>query len=479
MKKSILPTLIPCLFVLLFFSNSGQAAEPPTQVLIDSYQRFLGTPPETKKTRTFTLTAKESQLAIGKGNPTEVWAYNNQVPGPILRVNRGDDVTVNFNNQLPQATTIHWHGVRVPNNMDGVPMVTQNPVAPGKDFTYQFRMLDSGTYWFHPHLRSHEQVERGLYGVLIVESPEDPVYDQEWVWVLDDWLLTPQGAIEESFSQRELDSGGRLGNLLTINGKEQPNFTARAGERIRIRIINASNARNYRLDFGDARSEIFAVDGNQVGRTQSVKAFDIAPGNRIDVDLTIPIGAEGTVINVANEFFHREARGSVSPGPQTLASVNIVGQVDSKKVFAVPTRSDVPEWQSAYESTVDFSYDFNSSINWSALWDGGPFSYYVINGKRYGEHKVTQLKYGQFYHLRFTNGTGLYHPIHLHGMFFKVLSRNGVKVDEPYFRDTALLDYNGSIEIGIVPVDVGKWMLHCHLLEHSALGMMTLVEVRK
>ena len=138
----------------------------------------------------------------------------------------------------------------------------------------------------------------------------------------------------------------------------------------------------------------------------------------------------------------------------------------------------MPDWKNAQDTPVDFTYDFDSIINWGFLWNGRPQADFVINKKRYGEHKVTQLKKNKFYHLKFTNATGLYHPVHIHGMFFKVLSRNGVKVDEPYFRDTVLLDYNGSIEIGVVPVDNGKWMLHCHLLEHSALGMMTLVEVR-
>jgi FtsP/CotA-like multicopper oxidase with cupredoxin domain len=467
-------------FVVLLLLGNGPVAMANTQNFVEAYDRFLGQTPNSSTVQVFELTAKPTELKIGNGKATTVWAYNGQIPGPTLRAKQGQSFKVSFKNELPEPTTIHWHGVRVPNGMDGVPGVTQKPVAPGETFVYEFQALDSGTYWFHPHVRSHEQVERGLYGVLIVESPEDPVYDREWVWVLDDWLLDDQGAIDDSFSKKDLDTGGRLGSLLTINGKDRPEYSASAGERVRIRIINSSNARNYQLDFKGARAKIFAVDGNLTGQTLVVEDFDIAPGNRIDVDLTIPDDVAGdSTIEVANRFFHREARGGVLEGPQILAGIKISGRVDGKNDFQIPTHGRVPGWDDAHETEVDFTYEFNTEINLGLLWNGGPAAYFVINGKQYGEHEITPLKHRQFYHLRFTNGTGLYHPIHIHGMFFKVLSRNGTKVNEPYFRDTVLLDYDGSIEIGVVPVDEGKWMLHCHLLEHSALGMMTLVEVKK
>ena len=471
-----------CVYLYALFcisiSTSALAQRDPNKVL--TYEHFLGQTPNTGAVKSFELNASVSKLTIAGAKPTTLWSYNKKVPGPVLRVQQGDQVKITFRNNLPEPTTTHWHGMRVPNAMDGVPGVTQAPVAPGGTFVYQFQALDAGTYWFHPHMRSHEQVERGLYGVLIVESIDDPVYDQEWVWVLDDWLLTSQGAVEDSFGVRDLDTGGRLGNVLTINGKNKPAFEAKAGERIRIRIINASNARNYKLDFGAAVSNkegvIFAVDGNLTALPLQINGFEIAPGNRIDIDLTVPTGNIKR-IPIVNTFFHREARGNVSTGLETLATINIVGQTQTPKSFDIPKHERMPNWSSAHQLPIDYSYDFSTKINFGFLWNGGPTVHFVINEKRYGEHEVTQLKHRKFYHLRFTNGTGLYHPIHLHGMFFKVLSRNGVQVNEPFFRDTALLDYDGSIEIGVVPVDLGKWMLHCHLLEHSALGMMTLVEV--
>jgi len=456
----------------------GPIVSADKDIFVKDYDLFLGSAPSSNEVRQFELTATSTELVIGNGKATNVWAYNGQIPGPVLRVKQGEMISISFKNELPQATTIHWHGVRVPNDMDGVPGVTQKPVAPGETFQYRFKALDSGTYWFHPHMRSHEQVERGLYGVLIVESPTDPVYDQEWVWVLDDWLLDEDGAIDESFSKRALDTGGRLGNLLSVNGKEQPAYTARSGERVRIRIINSSNARNYSLSFKGSDAKIFAVDGNITGQPLDVDNFVIAPGNRIDIDLTISNNLNASeLVEVSNTFFHREAEDDVHEGPAILATIRISGKADDLKKFPIPVHSRIPSWEGALETPVDFTYHFDTKINLGVLWNSGPGAYFEINGKQYGEHEVTQLRKHEFYHLRFTNGTGLYHPIHIHGMFYKVLSRDGVEVNEPFYRDTALLDYDSSIEVGVVPVDTGKWMLHCHLLEHSALGMMTLVEV--
>ena len=150
--------------------------------------------------RTFDIEAREAELALIDGGKLRVWAYNGSVPGPELRIRLGETLRVRFTNRLPQPTTIHWHGVRVPNAMDGVPYVTQPPVEPGGSFTYEFTPKDAGTFWFHPHVRSSEQVERGLYGVLVVEDRAPPPYTRDVVWVLDDWLLDETRQIFDRFN---------------------------------------------------------------------------------------------------------------------------------------------------------------------------------------------------------------------------------------------------------------------------------------
>ena len=170
-------------------------------------------------TREFALTAAPATLPLLDGQPLAVWAYNDQVPGPVLRVRLGETVRATLTNRLPQPTTIHWHGVRVPNAMDGVPGVTQSPVQPGETFVYEFTPKDAGTFWFHPHLHSSEQIERGLFGVLIVEDATPLPYARDVVWVLDDWLLTSTGEIFPEFNTRhDLAHDGRWGNVVTVNG---------------------------------------------------------------------------------------------------------------------------------------------------------------------------------------------------------------------------------------------------------------------
>jgi FtsP/CotA-like multicopper oxidase with cupredoxin domain len=142
-------------------------------------------PPATA-TREFDLRAAPTTTKLLDGRALKVWSYNGQVPGPVLRVRLGEEVVVRLKNDLPQPTTIHWHGVRVPNAMDGVPGITQAPVPPGGTFTYRFVPKDAGTFWFHPHVRGAEQVERGLYGVLIVDDAKTLPYSRDEVWVLDD-----------------------------------------------------------------------------------------------------------------------------------------------------------------------------------------------------------------------------------------------------------------------------------------------------
>ncbi|MEH6403685.1 MAG: multicopper oxidase family protein [Sneathiella sp.] len=470
------------LVFFLFFTigplHVSNAADQNTVTgYVKDYQDYIGAVIPTGRVKEFDLVAAPVKLSLGGGKVAMRWAYNGKIPGPVLRVKLGDRVRVNLTNNLPQDTTIHWHGVRVPNAMDGVPFLTQTPVKPSKSFTYDFMPQDSGTYWFHPHVRGHEQVERGLFGVLIVEAQDEPDYDQDLVWVLDDILTKEDGSFEDQFSLKLLDTGGRLGNILTVNGEATPTFKARAGERIRIRVVNSSNARNYRLSIPKLNALIIAVDGNPVGVLQKLDNFNIVPGNRIDIDLTVPLDFNGSIIDVSNSFFHREAGGNALAGPEIIARVQIEGSVATAKTFDAPTSDKVPSWEGAVDVAPHFEYEFNTGFNFDALWTDKGFVSFTINQKTYGEHDITALKNNNFYRMRFTNGTGLYHPVHIHGVFFKVLARDGKPVNEPYFRDTALLDYDGSLEIGIVPADLGEWLSHCHLLEHAALGMKATMNV--
>jgi FtsP/CotA-like multicopper oxidase with cupredoxin domain len=223
---------------------------------------------------------------VGAPHPdTAVWCYDGQVPGPEIRARQGDRLRIEFTNQLSDDTTVHWHGIRLPNGMDGVPHLTQEPVPPGGTFVYEFELPDAGTFWFHPHSRSWEQVERGLAGALIVEEPTPVAVDRDVVWLLDDWRLQRDGSISPDFgSLQDTTHAGRIGNTPTVNGRLRETFALRAGERIRFRLINAANGRIFGLEFTGHRSKVVALDGHPVEPHDPADGrVVLGPGQRVDL----------------------------------------------------------------------------------------------------------------------------------------------------------------------------------------------------
>jgi Multicopper oxidase len=179
--------------------------------------------------------AARASLIGGKYPETDVWAYNGAVPGPTLRVRQGEPVRIAVENRLDQDTTVHGHGIRLRNAMDGVPGLTQPPIRPGENFTYEFTPPDAGTFWYHSHASSVEQLGRGLAGALIVEEPAPVAVDRDPVWMLTDWRLTPDGALASSFgNSMEAAMSGHIGNVVTLNGAASGDQAVKAGERLRL-----------------------------------------------------------------------------------------------------------------------------------------------------------------------------------------------------------------------------------------------------
>ena len=418
--------------------------------------------------RAYDLTAAPATLPLVDGRALAVWAYNGQVPGPILRVTVGERLRVRFTNQLPQETTVHWHGVRLPNAMDGVPGLTQDPVRPGESFTYEFVPKDAGTFWFHPHLRSPEQIERGLFGVLVVDERTPPPWSQDVVWVLDDFLLGKDGAIDPRFvTPHDLMHDGRWGNVVTVNGRVDTSLAARPGERIRLRLLNAANGRVFRPDFAGLDAKVIAVDGMTTARPLDPAGFELAPGNRLDLDVTIPPARAGQQLRVVDRF--------LADRPIGLAWIRVDGEPVATPAFPSPAAAYVPAWKDALALAPTLSFALNAER-------GGPYGIaWTLNGVAgtgdHAHHHGGRLPLGRFSRVRFVNESFRLHPMHTHGMFFKVLARNGVPVDEPYWRDTTLVHAKEAVDVGMVPLDAGRWMMHCHILEHAEAGMMTTLDV--
>jgi FtsP/CotA-like multicopper oxidase with cupredoxin domain len=419
--------------------------------------------PPTASVRDFEIVAQPTRIPLLDGRSIDVWAYGGTVPGPTLRVRSGEGLRVRLVNRLPQETTIHWHGVRVPNAMDGVPGVTQPPVRPGETFTYEFTPKDSGTYWFHSHHRSSEQVERGLYGVLIVEDADPLPWSQDVVWVIDDWLVTAAGEIDAKFNtRRDLAFDGRWGNVMTVNGQTGSELAVDPGDRIRLRLLNPANGRVFRLDLGGLEARAIAVDGPYASAPFDPREFELAPGNRLDLDVTIRAADRGKRFIVSDVF-------TSTPQPLATVVVRDVAPVPTPE-FASPARARVPRWDGGEREPVALEYALDTRR-------GGEFGIeWTLNGEAFPA-RPAPLPLGKFSRLRFVNHSARLHPMHLHGQFFRLLARNGKRVEEGHWRDTVLVHAEETVDVGLVALDPGTWMMHCHVLEHAEAGMMALVQV--
>ena len=411
--------------------------------------------------REFGLVAEPTRATLAEGLEVEVWAYNGTVPGPELRIELGDTVVVNLDNRLPQATSIHWHGVRVPNAMDGVPGVNQDAIEPGDSFRYEFVPKDPGTFWFHSHNRGSEQIERGLYGSLVVVDPDEPVYDQDLVWMIDDWTLNSDGSLYESFNDmHDITHNGRWGNVVTANGTMSPTVTARPGEQIRLRMVNASNARVIAPEFDGAAPIGIAVDGMLARAPFDGDGFVLAPGNRIDIEFEMPDLPVSVFDNFNGEGFEI---GIFEPAGAPITSID--------RTVASPANTAVPDPAALSSTEIDHEYslDFLSSMM-SPEWS--------FNGRSYAETETFTVRSDELHTFRLKNDSQALHPIHFHGQFFMVTAVDGEPIDEGHFRDTVLVYPNQTIDIAMRATDKGLWAVHCHIQEHAEAGMMTLLEVQ-
>jgi FtsP/CotA-like multicopper oxidase with cupredoxin domain len=449
-------------------------ADPATALVHEFRAAYPTEVRERGAVRDYELSAAPAVLPLLDGRPLAVWAYDGQVPGPVLHAVVGERLRVHFTNRLPVDTTVHWHGVRVPNAMDGAPGVTQPPVRPGETFVYEFVPKDAGTFWFHPHLRSSEQVERGLFGVLIVHDREPLPYSRDVVWVLDDWRLGADGAIDPRFNTpHDLMHDGRWGNVVTVNGRQREVLDVRPGERIRLRLLNTANGRVFAPDLSPLSAQVIAVDGMYAARPLPPAGFELAPGNRLDLDVTIPADAAGRELVIVDRFTRQAL---------PLASIRVAGAPVPTPDFVSPAAAFVPGWSSALALPPAHTFELQAQR-------GGPYGItWTLNGAAYAapatdpadhsQHGSVAFPLGRFLRVRFANASYRLHPMHVHGMFFKVLARNGTPVDEPFWRDTTLVHAQETVDVGLIPLDPGKWMLHCHILEHAESGMMTTVDVR-
>lgn len=417
------------------------------------------------------------QIVPQKYPSTEVWAYGGSVPGPTLRLRQGERLRVEVENQLPEGTTVHWHGVRVPNAMDGVPVITQPLIEPGGRFVYEFAPPDAGTFFYHPHQRGYEQMGRGLAGALIVEEREPPPVDRDLIWVLGDFRLDADASIRGGFGNfMDVSHAGRIGNTVTINGRLPDTFAVRAGERIRLRLINAATARVFALDFRGHRPWVIALDGQPVAPHEPARGI-VVLGPAMRADLLLDLSAAPGSRHAVHDGFYRRLEYKLlelvySDEPPLRARA-----ADPVRLPDNPLRE--PDLAGAERHEVVFTggmMGIMRGMRRGMAWAVNGAS----NGCGDGASAFDPLfiqRLGRSYLLNLVNDTAWHHPIHLHGHSFRVVSRNGKANPRREWLDTVMLAPRESAEIALVADNPGDWMFHCHVLDHQAGGMMACIRV--
>jgi len=413
-----------------------------------------------------TLEARALKHQLTPKHKFEIYGYNGMLPGPIIEAKIGDELIVHLTNNLPEPTTIHWHGQRVPEAMDGAPLV-QKPVMPGGKFTYRFKIRDAGTYWYHPHVHSHEQVEKGLYGMLLVHEKQPLAFDRERALLLDDILLTETGLAPFHVDDQEKIKG-RIGSQLLVNGAPAPAvYQAKAGERERWRLVNTANARVFRLEVkGDGvQVRVIGVDSGRLATPFALRReLLLAPGQRYDLEVMYE--KPGKVALHA----------LVAVGPKyeekKLLQVDVTGTAVPAPM-AYPTYPSIPP-QPTRQVTRKETLTFEQLRSPDP---GG--NHWSINGKVHPTKPLFTFKTGDVVLFTLHNLNNPNHPFHLHGQFFEIISRNDLPVtDEPGLRDTVLVNIQERVVIKAYLDNPGRWMFHCHNLEHAAFGMMAHIEVK-
>jgi FtsP/CotA-like multicopper oxidase with cupredoxin domain len=418
------------------------------------------------KTVTYNLEANTFQWEVAPGKTVEAWGFNNQLPGPVLKAKKGDTLIVKVKNQLKEPTLIHWHGIRLPASMDGTGEV-QNPIQPGEEFEYRFVVPDAGTFWYHAHANETVQMERGMYGALIVEDMDDPVTDGEKVLMIDDMKLTANHTFTQPnwFIPRIIERhDGREGDTLLINGKEDSVINVHAGQMERWRIINASSARYFVLYLSGKSFKIIGTDGGLLESPRIVTEVLITPGERMDI-VAGPF-TKGETFSIESLPYNRMT--FLKSKRQKFATV-VVGEQKST-VAIIPERLRKIEPLAPQGAVVTRKVKLSVGLS---LKDGVDF---LVNNEAHVTDKP--VKVGELQVWEVANTSLMDHPFHLHGFFFQVIEENGKAPAYLAWKDTYNVPPRSKIKIAWMPDNrPGIWMYHCHILEHHAAGMMANFEV--
>ena len=449
---------------------AAQGAGPPPDTLRQPpVLRNLSTVPGIVEVE---LTAAPARLPLLPGGPpVEAYAYNGSVPGPTLEAQEGDSVIIHFHNGLPEATTVHWHGIHLPADMDGSPLY---PIASGATYTYAFRIPagTAGTYWYHPHpdRRSSFQVAMGLFAAFIVRSAQDPVAARgipEKLLILQDNRFGPDGApsfarpgsIEESIDMEN----GREGDVLLVNGQLRPTIRLSVGELQRWRIVNASAARVYRLALRGQPLVEIATDGGLFERALLTPSLLLSNSERVEIVVRGDAGDSLALEDLPYDRYMPQTRPAGWDSTRLLLRVATTGSGKAAPLDLPAVLRAVPPLDTSHVAA------HRVIVLSQGLIDGRTMDMARVDQRgRLGSTEIWTIQ----------NVVGMDHPFHLHGFRFQVLDHDGVPEPFRSWKDSVNVPKHSSVRIVVAFPDFpGKWMYHCHILDHEDEGMMGILEL--
>jgi FtsP/CotA-like multicopper oxidase with cupredoxin domain len=391
--------------------------------------------------RRFTLTASQGTIRLASGRELEGLVFNGRSPGPELRVRTGELVEVTLvNRDVEGGVSIHWHGVDVPNAEDGVAGVTQDAVLPGRRYTYRFRAEQTGTFWYHTHQSSSEEVRRGLFGALVIEPATDR--DPDAVDLV---------AVAHDFEGTQ-----------TLNGSEATTKRRVApGTDVRLRLVNTDDT-PLRFTLAGTPFRVTAIDGTDLNEPQPLEntRLVLAGGGRYDVAFTMPSGAVELGIQ------DTEAALALSPDGRGDLPPPTGGTTFDPTSYGRPATTP-------FDASSDFDREFELEIGRKpGFLDGRPGLHWTINGGIFPDVPVFVVEQGDLVKVTIENDTDSVHPMHLHGHHALVLSRDEKPVSgSPWWTDTLNVEANERFEVAFRADNPGLWMDHCHNLPHAAEGL--------
>ena len=402
-------------------------------------------------------------------------------PPPVIRMRRNTPYLARVTNRLDDYTAMHWHGLRLDNAMDGVPYLTQFPIAQNESFEYELFSPDAGTFWYHPHCMTMDQMALGLTGILVVEEDEDPGFDAEVPLNLRDFRLDGNGEWIDLWTARGAARGGTFGTIMTTNWRTEPQYEAPSGGLIRLRVAATDTTRIYRLFLPDAEAKIIALDGHplpaliDMPRTEE-EALVLGPGQRADIALLMP-QAEGQIATLFTDM----------PGnARVLARLVATGASENRSLdnlLPLPANPvPEPELAGARREEFVFGWPPEGDIPNNGLCGSLPYTFWSINRTPWAGDAaeavgpLATFRKNESVIMRLRNESPNDHPIHLHGLVFRPLASNK-RTLPPYWTDTVLLQREETIDIVFVADNPGDWAFHCHVIEHQKTGLAGFIRV--